>query len=130
MCDYLSEVRVKGLQMVKSIFLIPIVSGASKLQAFSYSIGSAGIDASGASRADVSVGNRLVVNASGASSVQYWGTPVMEQRLSGSSSVQNDKWTPAGRVWELRVRHSAGKAGNYRNCLLCQPGNLRLNAYL
>lgn len=66
------------------------VSGASKLQAFDYPVGTAGVDASGASKADVSVTNKLVVNASGASAVRYRGAPAVQQKVSGASSVQND----------------------------------------
>jgi hypothetical protein len=66
------------------------VSGASKLQAFAYPVETAGVDASGASKIDVSVSNKLVVNASGASTVRYRGAPVVQQKVSGASSVQKE----------------------------------------
>lgn len=66
------------------------VSGASKLQAFAYPVGSAGVDASGASKAEITVADKLVANASGASSVRYRGAPAVQQKVSGASSVQSE----------------------------------------
>lgn len=66
------------------------VSGASVLDAFTYPVTEATVNVSGASRAEVSVANALAVDASGASSVRYRGTPTVRQRLSGASTVQND----------------------------------------
>ncbi|QJW88527.1 DUF2807 domain-containing protein [Spirosoma taeanense] len=66
------------------------LSGASKLQAFTYPVAEANINVSGASKASVSVNTALVVDASGASTVRYRGTPTVRQHVSGASSVQND----------------------------------------
>lgn len=66
------------------------LSGASHLQAFSYPVSGATLEASGASNANVSVSTTLDVNASGASSVRYRGTPAVRQRVSGASSVQQE----------------------------------------
>lgn len=66
------------------------LSGASLLQAFSYPVGEANLEASGASKASVSVANSLDVDATGASSVRYRGTPAVRQRLSGASSVERE----------------------------------------
>lgn len=66
------------------------LSGASNLQAFPYPVGEATVDASGASRASVSVSNALVADASGASTIRYRGTPTVRQRVSGASTVQSE----------------------------------------
>lgn len=66
------------------------LSGASNLQAFTYPVGEAGINASGASKAAVSVSNSLVAEASGASTIRYRGTPAVRQRVSGASTVQSE----------------------------------------
>lgn len=70
--------------------LVADLSGASLLQAFSYPVGEANLEASGASKANISVASLLDVNASGASSVRYRGTPAVRQRVSGASSVQQE----------------------------------------
>ena len=66
------------------------VSGASFLQAFNYPVGDANLGASGASKANINVITTLLVDASGASSVRYRGTPAVRQRVSGASSVQQE----------------------------------------
>lgn len=66
------------------------LSGASNLQAFSYPVGEAGVNASGASKASVSVSSALVADASGASTIRYRGTPTVRQRVSGASTVQSE----------------------------------------
>jgi hypothetical protein len=66
------------------------LSGASTLQAFPYLVSEAIIDASGASKANVSVSNTLTVDASGASSIRYRGAPTVRQKVSGASSVQRE----------------------------------------
>ncbi|GAB3512553.1 head GIN domain-containing protein [Spirosoma knui] len=66
------------------------LSGASNLDAFNYPAQRADVEASGASKASVSVGSSLVVNASGASVVRYRGNPTVKQHVSGASKVQPD----------------------------------------
>ena len=66
------------------------LSGASSLQAFPYPVGEATVNASGASKAHISVSNALVADASGASTIRYRGTPTVRQRVSGASTVQNE----------------------------------------
>ena len=66
------------------------LSGASLLQAFGYPVDNLGLEASGASNANVSVAATLVVDASGASNVRYRGKPTVQQQISGASTVQND----------------------------------------
>ncbi|GAB4039472.1 head GIN domain-containing protein [Spirosoma gilvum] len=70
--------------------LTAVVSGASLLQAFDYPVDNAGLDLSGASKANVSVNSNLAVKASGASAVRYRGKPTIVQRVSGASTVQNE----------------------------------------
>ncbi len=70
--------------------LSTVVSGASLLQAFTYPVSEADLEASGASTARVNVAARLVANASGASSIRYRGTPVVEKRVSGASTVERE----------------------------------------
>ncbi|GAB4018442.1 hypothetical protein GCM10028808_53030 [Spirosoma migulaei] len=64
------------------------LSGASSLQAFGFPVDNAGVGASGASKANVSVNASLVVEASGASTIRYRGTPAVSKRVSGASTVQ------------------------------------------
>lgn len=66
------------------------LSGASNLQAFPYLVTNAIIDASGASKASVSVSSDLTVDASGASSIRYRGAPAVRQKVSGASTVQRE----------------------------------------
>lgn len=66
------------------------LSGASNLQAYPYPVGEATIDASGASKASITVSNVLVVDATGASTIRYRGTPTVRQRVSGASTVQSE----------------------------------------
>lgn len=66
------------------------LSGASLLQAFGYPVDNVGLEASGASNANVSVDATLVVDASGASNVRYRGKPAVSMRVSGASTVKND----------------------------------------
>lgn len=70
--------------------LSAVVSGASVLQAFTYPVAEADLDASGASKLNVSVAAKLRVDASGASSIRYRGTPVVQQRVSGASTVDGE----------------------------------------
>lgn len=81
-----SVLRMNG----KGAFLTADLSGASSLQAFDYPVDNAGLDLSGASKANVTVSSSLVVEASGASSVRYRGKPAVAQRVSGASTVQNE----------------------------------------
>jgi hypothetical protein len=66
------------------------LSGASLLQGFGYPVNDMTVHASGASKANVSAANTLDVDASGASVVRYRGGPVVRQRLSGASVLQNE----------------------------------------
>lgn len=66
------------------------VSGASKLYTENSQITSAYLDLSGASKAEVTVSDKLDIVASGASKVSYKGNPVVTQKLSGSSSVTKE----------------------------------------
>ncbi|GAB3555159.1 head GIN domain-containing protein [Spirosoma fluminis] len=81
-----SVLRVDG----ESETLQADLSGASNLDAFNYPAQRADVEASGASKASLSVGSSLVVNASGASVVRYRGNPTVQQHVSGASKVQPD----------------------------------------
>ncbi|WP_080056203.1 GIN domain-containing protein [Spirosoma aerolatum] len=81
-----SVLRMTG----KGTFLTADLSGASSLQAFDYPVDNAGLELSGASKANVSVNSSLVVEVSGASAVRYRGKPAVAQRVSGASTVQNE----------------------------------------
>jgi len=65
-------------------------SGASELQAFSYAVLTADVNASGASRCKVSVADKLRAVASGASSVIYRGSPTVDGDSSGGSTIEKD----------------------------------------
>jgi hypothetical protein len=66
------------------------VSGASYLQAFHYTVDEADVEASGSSRAKISVSSDLKAEASGASIIYYRGEPTVDMKTSGSSSVVKD----------------------------------------
>ncbi|TDB68049.1 GIN domain-containing protein [Arundinibacter roseus] len=63
------------------------MSGASQLYAFDYEVSNADLVLSGASRARVLVTDLLKIDASGASNLRYRGTPTVDQRLSGGSTL-------------------------------------------
>lgn len=81
-----STLRLTGTGTV----LTADLSGASLLQAFDYPVIESGIEASGASKANIRVAARLVATASGASTIRYRGTPVVEKRVSGASMVSGE----------------------------------------
>jgi pyruvate formate-lyase activating enzyme-like uncharacterized protein len=66
------------------------VSGASTVNAFKADATKAYVQASGASMVRVSVSDYLEVNASGASSVFYRGTPDIKEKTSGASKLKKD----------------------------------------
>jgi hypothetical protein len=70
--------------------LSAVVTGASLLQAFTYPVSEADLEASGASKVNVSVAAKLTANASGASSIRYRGTPVVQQHVSGASTIDRE----------------------------------------
>lgn len=70
--------------------LVGELSGASQLFAFDFPVEEVDLGLSGASRARLRVAKLLKVDASGASSVRYQGTPTVDQRLSGGSSVTRE----------------------------------------
>ena len=70
--------------------LLANASGASELQAFSYAVSTADVNASGASRCKVNVADRLRAVASGASSVTYRGSPTVDGDSSGGSKIEQD----------------------------------------
>lgn len=66
------------------------LSGASQVFAFAFPVQEADLGLSGASRARLRVAKLLKVDASGASSLRYQGTPTVDRRLSGGSSVTRE----------------------------------------
>jgi hypothetical protein len=65
------------------------VSGASSLKADVLNVGTADLRASGASRAHIGKVKEISVYASGASSIRYYGNPVVRiKEVSGASSVK------------------------------------------
>jgi Putative auto-transporter adhesin, head GIN domain len=63
-------------------------SGASELEAFGLEVTNADIEASGASEADINVTGMLIVDASGASSIDYKGNPdSVKKDLSGAADI-------------------------------------------
>ena len=63
-------------------------SGASTIKDYSFSIGHLNAELSGASNANLTVNNRIEVEASGASTLNYKGDAIIQQQeLSGASSV-------------------------------------------
>lgn len=66
------------------------ISGASQLYGFEFPVDEVDVNLSGASRARVWAAKFLKVDASGASNVRYLGSPMIEQRLSGNSSIAKE----------------------------------------
>ncbi|MBN1160404.1 MAG: DUF2807 domain-containing protein [Dehalococcoidales bacterium] len=63
-------------------------SGASRVDLLDFTVANAEIDFSGASRATINVNGVLDVSLSGASSLEYTGSPTMgEMDISGASSI-------------------------------------------
>lgn len=62
-------------------------SGSGDLYAKDFQVTRAAIDISGSVKAEVSVSEFLSVDSSGSATVKYWGSPQVENRGSGSSSV-------------------------------------------
>jgi hypothetical protein len=71
-------------------FLTVDLFGASKLNGYDAASEEAYLTLSGASRAYVSVAEYLSVNASGASTVNYKGSPRIDQEVSGASKVKKN----------------------------------------
>jgi hypothetical protein len=66
------------------------LSGASRLYAFDAYASRADLELSGSSRANVSVSDYLKVEASGASVVNYKGSPRIDQELTGGSKINRN----------------------------------------
>lgn len=64
-------------------------SGASQMNLSKFSASNASIDLSGASHGIFSVQNQLVVDASGASVVEYYGKPELKSEVSGASKIKS-----------------------------------------
>ena len=70
--------------------LIVDVSGATSVKMYDYLVKAASVDASGASSIKVNVSGMLKANATGASSIDYKGTPSNKNlKSSGASSVRH-----------------------------------------
>jgi hypothetical protein len=70
--------------------LVGELSGASQVFAFDFPVEEVDLGLSGASRARLRVSKLLKVDASGASSVRYQGSPTVDQHLSGGSNVTRE----------------------------------------
>lgn len=66
------------------------LSGASVLKAFNFPVLECNLNVTGASEANVTVNEKLDVEATGASVVLYRGNPVVNSNTSGFSTVQTD----------------------------------------
>jgi Putative auto-transporter adhesin, head GIN domain len=66
------------------------ISGASDLQAVTYPVDEAKVSVTGASKARLSVNQKLTGTAGGASEVTYKGDPVVDLDSSGASTVRKD----------------------------------------
>jgi Putative auto-transporter adhesin, head GIN domain len=76
------------LKLFKNVGKVDLeLSGASNLYAFEANTITTYLDLSGASEANISVKDFLKVDASGASTVRYKGSPNIEKKVSGSSKV-------------------------------------------
>lgn len=87
--DFKADISgASNLYVKKEIpFIKADISGASKLNGYDANSEEVDLKLSGASRADVSVKEYLKVDASGASTVRYKGTPRIDQETSGASKV-------------------------------------------
>lgn len=81
-----SKVRITGTATALDVEM----SGASSVDAVELACESVSVDSSGASKAKVNATGSLDVHASGASSINYSGTPAnITKRTSGASSVNS-----------------------------------------
>lgn len=62
-------------------------SGASEITGYDFPVSEAGLDLSGASEAQVNVKDNLNVKASGASQINYLGSPEITSELTGASEL-------------------------------------------
>ncbi|WP_304235297.1 GIN domain-containing protein [Jiulongibacter sediminis] len=90
MQEFKSDISgASDIELKQSVPLIRSdLSGASKLLAFDTNAKEVFLELSGASKANVSVSDYLNVSASGASTVNYRGTPRIDQEVSGGSKVK------------------------------------------
>jgi len=63
------------------------ISGSGALGAKSFAVGEAKLSIMGSGEAEIKVVKRLDVVLSGSGSVRYWGSPAVNQRVSGSGQV-------------------------------------------
>jgi cytoskeletal protein CcmA (bactofilin family) len=64
------------------------VSGTSRLKAGDFKVKTATIESSGSSKITLNVADALKVNSSGASSVEYKGSPTIDAKTGGASKVR------------------------------------------
>ncbi|HEX6126973.1 MAG TPA: DUF2807 domain-containing protein, partial [Pyrinomonadaceae bacterium] len=82
-----SKVNVSG----EAASLIVDISGASSIEAEGLKAKEASVRASGASRVNVSVAEKLTAKASGASKIRYTGNPLtVEKNTSGASKIYQE----------------------------------------
>lgn len=63
-------------------------SGSCKINAKDFTLKRASLHASGSVHAELSLSERLRVDASGSARVYYWGNPSVEQSVSGSAHIE------------------------------------------
>jgi Putative auto-transporter adhesin, head GIN domain len=66
------------------------ISGASELNAFDNPTKTININASGASKVQISVSEILIADVSGASKLFYRGSPAIKSNITGASTIQQD----------------------------------------
>lgn len=98
-CDFIGsakniEVDLSGASYLSLIgsgkFLEGTLSGASELNSFDYQTEESDLKLSGASKGEIHVSKFLKVEASGASKLRYLGTPNIQKKVSGGSTVSQD----------------------------------------
>lgn len=90
--------------------LVSTNSGASELKAFNLRASTVSITTSGASEARIWVLDTLTANASGASSIVYYGSPISSvTNTSGSSEVEQRLGTPAAPASDTTTIRILGK---------------------
>lgn len=98
-CDFMGsakniEVDLSGASQLNLMgsgkFLEGELSGASELNSFDYQTEESDLKLSGASKGEVRVSKFLKAEVSGASKLTYQGSPNIQKKVSGGSSVSQD----------------------------------------
>lgn len=79
-----SDIKLKG----RATDFELINSGASSLKAGDFEVKEAYLDCSGASDSDVNITEKIKIDPSGACTIKYKGSPIVETSVSGTAIIK------------------------------------------